>query len=82
MFPIAHIFPLLTEDGLLVEYLNIEALADGICTLIEDEDLRYRFGSNAIKNIKRFSKEIVMKQWDDLFITLLGRNKTVNTNLE
>lgn len=70
------------EDGLLVEYLNIEALADGICKLIEDEDLRYRFGSNAIKNIKRFSKEIVMKQWDDLFITLLGRNKTVNTNLE
>ena len=62
------------EDGLLVEYLNIEALADGICRLIEDKDLRYRLGFNAVKNIKRFSKEIVMKQWDDLFISLLEKD--------
>ena len=61
------------EDGLLVEYLNPEALADGLCQLIEDEDMRYRFARNAVRNIKRFSKEIVMKQWDDMFISLLEK---------
>lgn len=55
------------EDGLLVEYLNPQALADGLCQLIEDEDLRKRLGSNARKNILRFSKDTVMSQWDTLF---------------
>lgn len=55
------------EDGLLVEYLNPQALADGICKLIEDEKLRKRMGAKARQNILRFSKEAVMKQWEELF---------------
>lgn len=55
------------EDGLLVDYLNSQALADSICRLIEDEALRHRLGSNARRNIQRFSKETVMQQWMDLF---------------
>ena len=55
------------EDGLLVEYLNPQALADSICRLIEDETLRRRLGTNARRNIQRFSKETVMRQWMDLF---------------
>ena len=58
------------EDGLLVEYLNPQALADGLCRLIEDEDLRRRFGRQARENIKRFSKETVMQQWEQLFCSL------------
>ena len=58
------------EDGLLVDYLNTHALANGICQLIEDESLRKRFGFNAKKNIGRFSRESVMRQWEDLFLTL------------
>lgn len=58
------------EDGLLVDYLNTQALANGICQLIEDESLRKRFGFNAKKNIGRFSRESVMRQWEDLFLTL------------
>jgi glycosyltransferase involved in cell wall biosynthesis len=58
------------EDGILVEYLNYKALADGICSLIQDEYLRKQMGANARKNIARFSKDTVMKQWCDLFNSL------------
>ena len=63
------------EDGLLVEYLNSQALADGICRLIEDEHLRKRLGENARKNIQRFSKDSVMKQWEDLFDNLTRNHR-------
>ena len=58
------------EDGLLVEYLNSQALADGICQLIEDESVRKRLGANAKKDIGRFSRESVMQQWENLFYEL------------
>lgn len=64
------------EDGLLVEYLNPQALADGICRLIEDEQLRKHLGENARTNILRFSKDSVMKQWEELFDTLIKNRKS------
>lgn len=63
------------EDGLLVEYLNSQALADGICQLIEDESLRKRLGANAKKNIGRFSRESVMRQWEAFFIELVKNTR-------
>ena len=72
------------EDGLLIDYLNKHALADGICRLIEDEELRKRFGANARSNILRFSKDNVMKRWDMLFIKLMedyDKNFNYNTSL-
>ena len=59
------------EDGILVEYLNVQALADGICKLIEDEELRKQYGRAARNNILRFSREKVMHQWEDLFETMM-----------
>ncbi len=58
-------------DGILVENGNIQALADGICLLIENEDLRKRLGDNARKNIQRYSQIEVMKLWDNLFSLLM-----------
>jgi glycosyltransferase involved in cell wall biosynthesis len=55
------------EDGLLVEYLNQEALAYNICHLIENDSLRKQMGGNARRNIQRFSRESIMKMWDNLF---------------
>ena len=55
------------EDGLLIDYLNVNALADGICCLIENERLRKKMGRNARVNVQRFSKECIMRQWEDLF---------------
>jgi glycosyltransferase involved in cell wall biosynthesis len=58
------------EDGLLVEYLNPQALADGICSLIENESLRRQMGEAARRNVMRYSKEAVMQQWEGLFSQL------------
>lgn len=63
------------EDGLLVEYLNPQALADGICRLIEDVSLRKELGANARRNIQRFSQDAVMRQWMDLFCTLINQHQ-------
>ena len=55
------------EDGLLVEYLNHHALAEGLCQLIDNGELRKRLGTNARNNILRFSQDTIMGQWDALF---------------
>ena len=55
------------EDGFLVEYLNSNMLADRICMLIEDNQLRKTFGLNARKNVLKFSPNIIMPQWVSLF---------------
>ena len=58
------------EDGYLIEYLNTQALADGICKLIEDDELRREMGRRGRTNVLRFSRENVMQQWVDLFESL------------
>lgn len=55
------------EDGFLVEYLNSSDLAEKICMLIDDNELRKIFSSNARKNVLRFSPDAIMPQWVSLF---------------
>lgn len=55
------------EDGLLVDYMDVEALADAICWMIEHEEERKAMGCKAKENVKRFSPDAVMSQWDKLF---------------
>jgi glycosyltransferase involved in cell wall biosynthesis len=58
------------EDGSLIENGNVQALADGVCELIENAELRKEFGKNARKNVLRYSRDNVMLQWVDLFESL------------
>lgn len=62
------------EDGILVEYLNSNALAESICMVMEDEEFRKYLGANARKNIQRFSQDEVMKHWTALFSRLLNED--------
>lgn len=55
------------EDGLLVENGNIEQLANKICYLIENEDIRKEMGRKARRNSERFKMENIGKEWDKLF---------------
>lgn len=55
------------EDGILCENGNIKCLAEGICQLIEDEQLRKEMGQKAAQNIQRYTIDNIMKQWDALF---------------
>jgi glycosyltransferase involved in cell wall biosynthesis len=62
-------------DGILVKPQDIKALADRICYLIENEDIRKAMGERARERSKQFTIEILAKEWDTLFRSLLA-NKT------
>lgn len=59
-------------DGLLVERNNIKQLADKIILLINNYELRKKMGLAAMRNVKRFSVDIIMKRWIDLFNELIN----------
>lgn len=63
------------EDGILVEHLNTNALADNICRLIEDQELRKLLGTRARHNIQRFSQDVIMEEWIKLFNNLTTNKK-------
>lgn len=54
-------------DGLLVEADNMEDMTSAIETLISDNERRMNYGITARKNIQRFSPEIVMQLWEEVF---------------
>lgn len=62
------------EDGLLAENGNVEQLAEKICYLIENENIRKEMGRKARMNIERFKEEKIMQQWIRLFNNLLTEN--------
>jgi len=55
------------EDGILCKNGNVKQLAQGICKLIEDDNLRIRMGKNSVNNIQRFTLDNIMQKWDVLF---------------
>ncbi|MGL4852014.1 MAG: glycosyltransferase family 4 protein [Phocaeicola sp.] len=59
------------EDGLLVKDGDTKALAEGLITLIEDEELRKKMGQNAYRNISRMDISKIGKEWESLFYKLL-----------
>lgn len=65
------------EDGILVENGNIQLLAEKICYLIENEDIRTGMGPKARENVKRFLPENIMPAWEELFKKLIKEKKQV-----
>lgn len=61
------------EDGFLCKFGNIDEMTDKIIYLIENEEKRKEFGKKARENSLRFSEEIIMKQWKELFKNLIER---------
>lgn len=58
------------KDGFLVSSYNVEAFADKVSLLIENESLRKKMGQNAIQSARRFRKEKIVSQWINLFESL------------
>lgn len=57
-------------NGFLIEDGNIEDLAEKICTLIENRELRKSFSEKSCAVIEKFSKEKIYKQWLELINSL------------
>ena len=58
------------KNGLLVEFKNVDALADAITRFIEDEDLRRQCGPAAAETAKRYRIEEIGPMWEELFAEL------------
>jgi glycosyltransferase involved in cell wall biosynthesis len=54
-------------DGILVEADNNNAFENAMRGLLQNESQRIRFGQQAQENVGLYAKEVVMKQWFDLF---------------
>jgi glycosyltransferase involved in cell wall biosynthesis len=54
-------------DGFLIKDRNIEAFADRVCQLIEDEDLRRQMGRQGVVSSQRYNAERIMPKWIHLF---------------
>jgi glycosyltransferase involved in cell wall biosynthesis len=55
------------KDGFLIENGNLKEFAEKLQLLMKDKSLRHQFGENGRENVKRFLKQNVVKQWDELF---------------
>ena len=55
------------KDGFLIEDRNIEAYADKVCQLIENENLRSEMGRAACISSQCYKAENIMPQWVNLF---------------
>ena len=53
-------------DGYLIKPFDTDAMANKICELIENEELRQRFSDNASGNLYKFDKDTIIKKWCDL----------------
>ncbi|MDD3405418.1 MAG: glycosyltransferase family 4 protein [Sphingobacteriia bacterium] len=54
-------------NGFLVPLNDLTALADKLCCLMENFELRKKLGNNAHEYSKQFNTEIIMQQWMRLF---------------
>ena len=52
---------------------DIEGLAKAIISMMRDDAARKQMGENAKKVVETYSEEAVMKQWIELFNTLVER---------
>lgn len=60
-----------SEDGYLVPLNDIDAFVNRLSELMSDETRRKNFGKKAKQSVKTFQVESIVKQWDDLFKTLI-----------
>lgn len=64
------------ETGYITEVGDIQLFADYIVKLIEDEDLRRRMGKSGYDNVvKRYSKQRLINDMRNLYLSFLNKNK-------
>lgn len=55
------------EDGILVKKESSKDLAEELIFLIENKELRQKYGKTAKMNVLRFEQNVIAQKWDDLF---------------
>lgn len=60
-------------SGFLVKEGDVDALANRLLTLINNENLRREMGQAAYRNSSQYAEEVIMKQWEDLFLQIIKK---------
>ena len=55
------------EDGLVVTPGNTVEMADALCRLIDDEELRRTMGARARQSVRRYAPEVILERWQREF---------------
>lgn len=53
-------------NGYLVPAYEVEMMAEKICKLIENKEIRKSFSNNSKEGLGMFSKELILEKWDSL----------------
>ncbi len=61
------------KDGFLVPQYDKDTFAQRLLELMKNENLRKQMGTNAKETSKRFSVEVIMRQWESLFSNLIHK---------
>jgi len=62
-------------DGLLIEDQNIEAMRAGLQLLIDEEALRNKLRSNAVKSVSKFSIQSIGDKWIKLLDDVVSKKR-------
>ncbi|MEU6737761.1 glycosyltransferase family 4 protein [Streptosporangium sandarakinum] len=60
------------HDGLLVPADDVDALAEGLLRMIDDEEGRHRMARNALETAARYDMSAVAERWERAFAELAG----------
>ena len=60
-----------TPNGYLVPLGDVRTLADRICRIASDDNLRLRLGAASKASSRRFTPETIISAWEHLFFSLL-----------
>lgn len=61
------------EDGLLIPEGDFSSFISAICELTQNTTKRNKMAHNAIEASKKFNKEKIVSQWEDLFLSLINK---------
>ena len=54
-------------DGILVESYDINQFAEKLSILIENQELRIKYGKNAKQNVQRYNIDTILEKWSNVF---------------
>jgi glycosyltransferase involved in cell wall biosynthesis len=58
------------KTGLLVPYLQVDALAQALDKVMLNEELRAQFHAESLKEVEKFSVKSIVDCWEKVFETL------------
>lgn len=62
------------QNGFLIGEDNKEKIVERINYLIENEEVRKELGQNARKSVKKYSQENIMREWNNLFNSIISKS--------